>query len=126
MTVEGAKSNYGVIMNADTLELDEMATETLRSDAEKAEAGKELPTYDRGGSMDELIRSCKDETGFEPPTPQWDEEVYGPTCRGALREGLVCEGQRDRVQDVGRVSFGAGHVSRIDVYVPRVREHSWR
>ncbi|KAK1060148.1 hypothetical protein LTR74_012066 [Friedmanniomyces endolithicus] len=78
VTVEGAKANYGVIINPSTLELDEMATETLRADAEKAEAGKEMPLYDRGGTMEELVRNCKEETGFEPPTPQWDEEIYGP------------------------------------------------
>ena len=78
VTVEGAKTNYGVILNPVTLELDEIATEILRSNAETAEAGKPLDLYDRGGNMADLVRTCKEETGFEPPAPQWEEEVYGP------------------------------------------------
>lgn len=78
VTVEGAKANYGVIVSGNTLELDEVGTETLRADIERAEAGREAPLYDRGGSMDELISSCKAETGFLPPNPQWQEEIYGP------------------------------------------------
>ncbi|EMC92489.1 hypothetical protein BAUCODRAFT_38559 [Baudoinia panamericana UAMH 10762] len=78
VTIAGAKANYGVIVNPDTLDVDEIATETLRADIEKAEAGKALPLYDRGGTMEELVKACKGETGFEPPIPQWQEEVYGP------------------------------------------------
>ncbi|KAF2773776.1 hypothetical protein EJ03DRAFT_304285 [Teratosphaeria nubilosa] len=78
VTVEGAKANYGVVLNPEALELDEVATETLRADVERAEAGKEAPLYDRGGTIDELFQRCKEETGFDPPTPQWTEEVYGP------------------------------------------------
>lgn len=81
VTIAGAKDNYGVVVNPETLEVDVSATETLRADIEQAEAGKEAPLYDRGGTMEELIASCKEETGFEPPTPQWDEEeIYGPHC----------------------------------------------
>lgn len=32
VTVQGAKTNYGVVINGETLELDEAATETLRAD----------------------------------------------------------------------------------------------
>jgi len=78
VTIEGAKANYGVIINPETNELDEVATETLRADIEKTEAGKEAPLYDRGGTIAELVNNCKVETGFEPPTPQWEEEIYGP------------------------------------------------
>ena len=78
VTVEGAKANYGVIINPTTLEVDEVATETLRADIEKAEAGKEALLYDRGGTIDELVARCWEETGFEPPRPQWTEEIYGP------------------------------------------------
>jgi 5-oxoprolinase (ATP-hydrolysing) len=78
VTVEGAKKNYGVIVNAETGELDSTATETLRADIEKAEAGQEAPLYDRGGTIAELVARCKEETGFDPPVPQWEEEIYGP------------------------------------------------
>ncbi|KAF2163831.1 hypothetical protein M409DRAFT_68373 [Zasmidium cellare ATCC 36951] len=81
VTIAGAKENYGVIIQPETLEVDVAATETLRADVERAEAGKgDVPLYDRGGTMDELIARCKEETGFEPPTPQWEEEIYGPHC----------------------------------------------
>lgn len=76
VTPEGAKKNYGVVVNP-SLELDVAATETLRADVEKLEAGKEAPLYDRGGSIAELVQRCKDETGFEPPGPQWESEIYG-------------------------------------------------
>lgn len=78
VTVQGAKTNYGVVIDEETLDLDEAATETLRADIERAEAGKEAPLYDRGGTMQELVAKCKEETGFEPPVPQWQDDVYGP------------------------------------------------
>lgn len=78
VTVTGAKSNYGVIVNPETLELDGVATETLRADIEKAEEGKEAPLYDRGGTMEELVKKCIAETGMEAPKPQWEETIYGP------------------------------------------------
>lgn len=34
--------------------------------------------YDRGGSIEELIKNCKEETGMEPPRPQWEKNPYGP------------------------------------------------
>ncbi|KAK5114575.1 hypothetical protein LTR85_010152 [Meristemomyces frigidus] len=78
VTVEGAKANYSVIIDPETLEVDEVGTETLRADIEKAECGREGPLYERGGTMEELVKACKSETGFEPPQPQWEEEIYGP------------------------------------------------
>ena len=78
VTVAGAKANYGVVIHPETLELDVTATETLRADIEKAEAGREAPLYDRGGTMEDLVAWCKEETGFDAPRPQWEEEVYGP------------------------------------------------
>lgn len=78
ITVEGAKANYSVIIDPETLEVDEMGTETLRADIEKAEGGREGILYARGGTMEELVKACKVETGFEPPKPQWEEEIYGP------------------------------------------------
>lgn len=78
VTIPGAKENYGVVINPETLQLDELQTETLRANIEKSEAGKEAPLYDRGGTVAELAANCKEETGFEAPKPQWEEEVYGP------------------------------------------------
>ena len=78
VTIAGAKANYGVIVNPETLDVDEVATETIRADIEKAEAGAPLALYDRGGTMAELVKRCKEETGFDPPIPQWEDEIYGP------------------------------------------------
>lgn len=78
VTIEGAKANYGVVINPLTVELDVASTEMLRADIEKAEAGKQAPLYDRGGTVAELVASCKKETGLDAPCPQWDEEIYGP------------------------------------------------
>lgn len=78
VTIEGAKVNYGVIIDPTSLELDNVATETWRADIEMAEAGKEAPLYDRGGTIAELVAKCKEETGFDPPIPQWEDEIYGP------------------------------------------------
>jgi 5-oxoprolinase (ATP-hydrolysing) len=78
VTVEGAKANYGVLVHPSTLELDIAGTETLRADLERAEAGQEAPLYDRGGNIEDLVNACKEETGFEAPRPQWEDEIYGP------------------------------------------------
>ncbi|KAI5358259.1 Putative hydantoinase A/oxoprolinase, hydantoinase B/oxoprolinase, hydantoinase/oxoprolinase [Septoria linicola] len=79
VTVQGAKHNYGVIINPKSLILDVGQTEALRADVERAEAGKEAPLHDRGGTLAEIASRCKAETGFEAPVPQWEEEeVYGP------------------------------------------------
>ena len=78
VTVEGAKANYGVIVDASTWDLNNVATEKLRADIEQAEQGKEAPLYDRGGTIPELVARCKEETGFDPPRPQWEDEIYGP------------------------------------------------
>lgn len=34
--------------------------------------------YDRGGSMTQLVASCKRDTGLDPPRPQWENDPYGP------------------------------------------------
>lgn len=80
MTTEGAKKKYGVVVN-EAFELDTAATETLRADIDKAEAGKEAPRYDRGGSIAESVKRCMAETGFELPRPQWESEIHGSVHR---------------------------------------------
>jgi 5-oxoprolinase (ATP-hydrolysing) len=78
VTVEGARQNYGVILDPATLELDTAQTEMQRAHVERLEGGKEAPLYDRGGTLAELVARCKEETGFEAPRPQWEDDVYGP------------------------------------------------
>ncbi|KAL3475832.1 Hydantoinase/oxoprolinase-domain-containing protein [Aspergillus californicus] len=81
VTIEGARDNYGVVVNPDGLGLDEVGTEALRKTmAAKSHAvvNGDALEYDRGGSLDELRESCFEETGLDPPSPQWEAELYGP------------------------------------------------
>ncbi|KAL4809453.1 Hydantoinase/oxoprolinase-domain-containing protein [Aspergillus unguis] len=77
VTIRGAKDNYGVVVNPDNLEVDEAATEALRKSLVAAR-GEVNMGYDRGGSLDELRESCLTETGLAAPSPQWEQELYGP------------------------------------------------
>lgn len=78
VTVEGARRLYGVVVDPHTYEVCAQATQTLRAARAAAQAGKEPPLYNRGGSLAELRDSCLDETGLPPPEPQWAEDPYGP------------------------------------------------
>ncbi|MEY4226085.1 MAG: hypothetical protein RL190_842, partial [Actinomycetota bacterium] len=61
-----AKEGYGVVMNADGT-ADEAATETER-ERQRAERGEAL-FFDFGPPLEEVLASCKAETGLEPPIP---------------------------------------------------------
>lgn len=78
VTVEGARSGYGVVVDAN-LQTNEVDTEQLRSQMrlERAQLGN-LPVYDRGGTIEQLSKTALQETGLEAPSPQWEEELYGP------------------------------------------------
>jgi 5-oxoprolinase (ATP-hydrolysing) len=97
VTFEGAQRNYGVVVTPD-FSVDEPATTSLRAEmsrqrrpegnagdsklmngdaGEQAQGGNHVG-YDRGGTMSELIGKCKEETGLEPPRPQWERDPYGP------------------------------------------------
>lgn len=96
VSVQGAKDNYAVCINPITLELDVAQTEILRADMETTcssaanDANDANDTandtavndtarlYNRGGTLAEIAAKCLEETGFEAPVPQWEEEVYGP------------------------------------------------
>ncbi|KAL4978330.1 Hydantoinase/oxoprolinase N-terminal region-domain-containing protein [Aspergillus desertorum] len=77
VTIQGARDNYGVAVNPESLQVDEIETEALRKSmmAARSEADQ---GYDRGGSLEELKESCLMETGLPPPNPQWEQELYGP------------------------------------------------
>lgn len=77
VTVEGAKKNYGVVVNPVDFEVDVSATDELRERV-RAERPKQTSVYNRGGSLKELREKCLEETGLEPPRPQWEKEPYGP------------------------------------------------
>lgn len=81
VTVEGAKANYGVIVDARTFAVDEAATSHLRGKQrdERAHQGYSThDTIDRGGTISDLMRTCELETGLKPPVHQWEKKVYGP------------------------------------------------
>lgn len=83
VTVEGARNNYGVVVNPDDdLCLDEAGTEALRKNMMAARGPVEATErYDRGGSLEELRESCLQETGLPAPSPQWELDLYGPHVR---------------------------------------------
>ena len=51
-----------------TFRVDQEATAALRDDMRRAR-GNEVPLFDKGGSIDDLIARCRQETGLEPPRP---------------------------------------------------------
>jgi 5-oxoprolinase (ATP-hydrolysing) len=81
VTVQGAKDNYGVVVDPHTFNFDKFATSTLRSRKREQRAKESYSTYntiDRGGTLSELMRKCEAETGLKPPVPQWEKRIYGP------------------------------------------------
>ncbi|KAL4742853.1 Hydantoinase/oxoprolinase-domain-containing protein [Aspergillus similis] len=77
VTIQGARDNYGVVINPEGLGVDEAETEALRKSM-MAARGEADQGYDRGGSLEQLKESCLKETGLPPPEPQWEQELYGP------------------------------------------------
>ena len=77
VSIEGAR-RYGVVLNAD-FTVDEEATKALREQMAAAR-GNVVPLFDKGGTIEELLARCKEETGLDPPVPptfaQW--AVAGP------------------------------------------------
>jgi N-methylhydantoinase B len=63
VTAEGAR-RYGVVCDAAGV-VDADATERLRSELRAAR--QEVPLFDFGGTVDEIKRRCREETGLEPP-----------------------------------------------------------
>jgi 5-oxoprolinase (ATP-hydrolysing) len=60
-----------------SLVVDEAETEALRKNM-MAARGEADQGYDRGGTLEQFRESCLKETGLPPPTPQWEQELYGP------------------------------------------------
>ena len=84
VSVEKARNDYGVIIDAQTQQVDEQATDQLRQNM--AQNRGEEQAFDFGPPLSELLAKCKEETGLEPPTPattprelgqQWGEERSG-------------------------------------------------
>ena len=75
VSVEKAASDYGVVYDPATSEVDEEATRALRQ--RMKESRGEIHTFDFGPPLQELLARCKEETGLEPPTapslpPGWE------------------------------------------------------
>lgn len=91
VSVAGAANNYGVVVNRDFSVNEGATTELRRVMREKRtikenskihingdREGGDAVGYDRGGTMCELVKMCKQDTGLEPPQPQWEKDPYGP------------------------------------------------
>jgi len=63
VSIEGAL-RYGVVVRAD-FTVDEAATVKLRR--RMAAVRKEIPLFNRGGTIEELKARCKQETSLDPP-----------------------------------------------------------
>lgn len=82
VTIDGARNNYGVVVDPDDLSVCEEETVVLRKSMKDArDTQGQVPEYDRGGSMEELRDSCLRETGLPAPSPQWELDPYGPHVR---------------------------------------------
>jgi 5-oxoprolinase (ATP-hydrolysing) len=80
VTIDGAARNYGVVVRSSDYTVDERATKELREKMrlEKRVKPEEDMSINRGGTISELMAKCKEETGLEPPRPQWEKNPYGP------------------------------------------------
>ncbi|MCY1136811.1 hydantoinase B/oxoprolinase family protein [Actinoplanes sp. Pm04-4] len=68
VTAEGARA-YGVVVTEG--EADLAGTEALRQEM-RAQRPDELPVFDMGGSMDDILARCEEETGLPAPKkPVW-------------------------------------------------------
>jgi 5-oxoprolinase (ATP-hydrolysing) len=76
VTIEGAKTNYGVVVDPVTFEVKVTETEELRAKM-KTEKVEYPSIYNRGGTLDELRAKSVEETGMEAPVAQWIEDPYG-------------------------------------------------
>ncbi|KAI0609705.1 hydantoinase oxoprolinase protein [Pyrenophora tritici-repentis] len=81
VTIAGAKQNYGVVIQPNSFNFDEVATADLRNKIREERAKEGYSTHntiDRGGTISELMEKCETETGLNPPVPQWEKPPYGP------------------------------------------------
>ncbi|KAK8089195.1 hypothetical protein PG997_004156 [Apiospora hydei] len=77
VTHEGARKNYGVVVDPVTYEVLTAETESLRAEL-KAKHVEYPSIYNRGGTLEELRARFLEETGLPAPKAQWSEEPYGP------------------------------------------------
>lgn len=78
VTVKGAR-RYGVVIS-DDLQVDEKATARLRAQMAKKRGKTKL--FDFGGTIKDLKKTCKKDTGLEPPVqPVFQTWFTGPTAK---------------------------------------------
>lgn len=89
VTLQGARENYGVVVDPKDFTVEEGATAARRREMRvggrgkgaremSTEGGVEERAYNRGGSLEELVARCVEETGQRAPRPQWVGEPWGP------------------------------------------------
>lgn len=83
VTLQGARENYGVVVDPVDFRVEEGATEARRREmrvgGREMRGGQgEVEAYNRGGSLEELVANCVEETGREAPRPQWVGEPWRP------------------------------------------------
>lgn len=80
VTLDGARSGYGVVVNPHDFSVCQEQTEDLRKRIREGRGhlDSSANTYDYGGSLQVLRESCLGETGMEAPTPVWEKDPYGP------------------------------------------------
>jgi N-methylhydantoinase B len=67
VSAEKAHRDYGVVIDVQAMQVDEVATKRLREKLTK-ERGT-VQTFDFGPPLEQLLARCKEETGLEPPVP---------------------------------------------------------
>ena len=75
VSADKARTDYGVVLDRDTCEVDVEATRTLRAELRQRRGA--TATFDFGPPLETLLTRCKEETGLEPPTapllpPGWE------------------------------------------------------
>ena len=75
VSADKARTDYGVVLDPDTGEVDVESTRTLRAELRQRHGA--TPTFDFGPPLETLLARCKEETGLEPPTapllpPGWE------------------------------------------------------
>ncbi|KAK1143744.1 hypothetical protein N8T08_006145 [Aspergillus melleus] len=80
--VEGARDNYGVVATPEEKVVAHGDTEALREGMRKLPDAKgQRPQYNRGRYMAQLVYTCFNETGLDPPRLKWELDPYGPRVK---------------------------------------------